>query len=107
MLHRTIVLAQNNGGPLETIDDSVTGWLRKPDDDEWAYTLENVLFKLTDDERAAMGERGRQKVINLFSRENMAQTLEGYILETNRVRSVNFLPFLIAIFFIITLFYLF
>ncbi|CCJ29173.1 unnamed protein product [Pneumocystis jirovecii] len=84
MLHRTIVLAQNNGGPLETIDDSVTGWLRKPDDDEWAYTLENVLFKLTDDERAAMGERGRQKVINLFSRENMAQTLEGYILETNR-----------------------
>ncbi|KAG5519404.1 hypothetical protein PMAC_002031 [Pneumocystis sp. 'macacae'] len=97
MLHRTIVLAQNNGGPLETIDDGVSGWLKKPDDNEWACTLENALFKLTDDERAAMGERGRQKVINFFSRENMAKTLESYILETNRLQSVNFLPFFIVI----------
>ncbi|KAG4305353.1 hypothetical protein PORY_001523 [Pneumocystis oryctolagi] len=61
MFYKTIVLAQNNGGPLETIDDGITGWLRKSDDTEWACVLKNTLFELTEKERIIMGEKGRQK----------------------------------------------
>ncbi|EMR11172.1 hypothetical protein PNEG_00766 [Pneumocystis murina B123] len=57
MFHQTIVLAQNNGGPLETIDDGVTGWLKKPNETEWAEVLRNVLFQMTDAQRAIMGEK--------------------------------------------------
>ncbi|KAG5438551.1 hypothetical protein PCANB_002655 [Pneumocystis canis] len=84
MLHRTIVLAQNNGGPLETIDDGVTGWLRESNDMEWARILRKILFEFTDTKRIAMGEKGRQKVIRYFSRESMIQTLQCHIEKTNR-----------------------
>lgn len=84
MFRQTIVLAQDNGGPLETIDDGVTGWLKKSDDTEWAKVLRNVLFQMSDAERATMGKRSKEKVITYFSREKMAQTLELHIKTTKR-----------------------
>ncbi|ORY85606.1 hypothetical protein BCR37DRAFT_341310, partial [Protomyces lactucae-debilis] len=39
MLASTLVLAQNSGGPLETVQDGVTGYLRPADADAWSEVM--------------------------------------------------------------------
>jgi alpha-1,3/alpha-1,6-mannosyltransferase len=71
-LHCTPVLATPTGGPLETIEDNLTGYLRP--DDQWTSILSNILQKGVNPE---MGNRGRQRVIAEFSKEAMAGRFEN------------------------------
>ncbi|KAF3221566.1 Alpha-1,3-mannosyltransferase-like protein [Orbilia oligospora] len=77
MLAGTPVLATNTGGPLETVlDGGVTGWLRPPEPTEWTRILNEALFKITDEERTALGERAKSRVKENFSKESMAAALQ-------------------------------
>ena len=71
-LHSTAVLATPTGGPLETIEDNLTGFLRPPE--QWTSILETVLTRGVNPE---MGKRGKQRVIAEFSKEAMAARFEN------------------------------
>lgn len=70
-LHSTPVLAVPSGGPLETIEDNVTGFLRQPS--QWTEVLERVLLEGVG---AEIGQRGRERVLAEFSKEAMAARFE-------------------------------
>jgi alpha-1,3/alpha-1,6-mannosyltransferase len=70
-LHGTPVLATPTGGPLETVDNNLTGFLRPGE--QWSAVLEQVLTRGVVPE---MGKRGRQRVIAEFSKDAMATRLE-------------------------------
>ena len=70
-LHSTPVLATPTGGPLETIEDNLTGFLRPAE--QWTSVLESVLLKGVNPK---MGIRGRERVVAEFSKEAMAGRLE-------------------------------
>ena len=70
-LHATPVLAVPSGGPLETIDDNVTGFLRQPS--QWNEVLERILLEGVG---AEIGQRGRERVLAEFSKEAMAARFE-------------------------------
>lgn len=76
MLARTPVLAANNGGPTETVVENETGWLRSPADvASWTQVMQTVLSTMKDAQLAAMGEKGRKRVVDNFSKSKMAQRL--------------------------------
>ncbi|KAF2141469.1 glycosyltransferase family 4 protein [Aplosporella prunicola CBS 121167] len=85
MLAGTPVLAANEGGPLETVVDGETGWLRdvsKPE--EWTAVMRLVL--LDEGEGGVgrtrleeMGMAGQERVKAEFSKEMMARRLRGYL----------------------------
>ena len=76
MLSCTPVLAVNSGGPLETVVEEETGWLRPPDDKEWSAVMNKVLFEMSDSEIRIMGEKGKERVEREFSKEKMAASLQ-------------------------------
>ncbi|RSL44209.1 Alpha-1,3/1,6-mannosyltransferase alg-2 [Fusarium sp. AF-6] len=79
MLSKTPVLAANSGGPVETVVDGETGWLRSPEDvNAWAEVVREVL-SMGDDEVEGMGEKGAARVKELFGREQMAQRLDDIV----------------------------
>lgn len=71
-LHSTPVLAIPTGGPLETIENNLTGFLRPGE--QWPTVLEKILTQGVNEE---MGKRGRQRVIAEFSKEAMAARFEA------------------------------
>jgi alpha-1,3/alpha-1,6-mannosyltransferase len=80
MLSRTPVLAANSGGPLETIVDDVTGWLRSPKEVKaWSQVMDRVLHEMSRAKLEAMGQQGRDRVIKEFSDVKMAQRLHGIL----------------------------
>ncbi|KAK7205096.1 alpha-1,3/1,6-mannosyltransferase ALG2 [Myxozyma melibiosi] len=81
MLERKPVLAATSGGPLETIADGVTGWLRDAQVTTWAPVLNYILFEAEMRELSEMGERGRGMVLEKFSRGKMAATIEKCFLD--------------------------
>lgn len=79
MLARLPVLAANTGGPVETVQDSKTGWLRAPDDVQaWSDVMRTALG-LTDAQRRKMGDDGARRVKELFGRDHMAATIDGVL----------------------------
>ncbi|KAI5201034.1 mannosyltransferase [Aureobasidium subglaciale] len=77
MLAQVPVLAANEGGPLETVVEGETGWLRdirKPD--EWTAVMSRVLSPSNPAELRSMGENGRKRVQAEFSKEQMALRLD-------------------------------
>ncbi|KAF7551971.1 hypothetical protein G7Z17_g4641 [Cylindrodendrum hubeiense] len=79
MLARTPVLAANSGGPVETIRDKETGWLRSPDDvPAWSDAIQRALA-MSDAELAEMGESGATRVRSLFGRDHMAARFDTII----------------------------
>ncbi|KAF5680581.1 alpha-1,3 alpha-1,6-mannosyltransferase [Fusarium heterosporum] len=81
MLARTPVLAADSGGPVETIVDGETGWLRSPKDvDAWADVVRSAL-KLSDSEAQTMGDRGAARVKDLFGREHMANRFDDILID--------------------------
>ncbi|KAM0548141.1 hypothetical protein ACHAPJ_010062 [Fusarium lateritium] len=79
MLARTPVLAADSGGPVETIVDGETGWLRSPKDvDAWAEVVRSAL-NLSDAEVQAMGDKGATRVKDLFGREQMAKRFDEIV----------------------------
>ena len=74
MLARVPVLAASSGGPLETILDGETGWLRPADDvEQWTEVLRIVLNEAHRASLKQMGDKGRNRVETEFSRAKMAQ----------------------------------
>lgn len=80
MLAGVPVLAVNNGGPLETVIDAETGWLRSGEDvAQWTEVLHRALYELTDDQLARMGDQGIRRVLDDFSETKMADRLDEEI----------------------------
>lgn len=77
-MHRP-VLASAHGATAETVRDGMTGWLVKPGDAAaWAQAMKSAMA-LSDEERFAMGTRGRAHAKANFGLEVMcARTLEVY-----------------------------
>ena len=74
------VLAANSGGPLETIVEDQTGWLRDPNDVQaWTEVCRRVLVELGPERTGEMGVKGRERVKEKFSDGSMADALEGAI----------------------------
>lgn len=80
MLAGTLVLAANTGGPLETVVDGETGWLRNPDDaEEWTEVMNKVLHQMSEKDVKSMGKAGVKRVKVEFSGVKMAERLERLI----------------------------
>ncbi|KAH8816224.1 glycosyltransferase family 4 protein [Xylogone sp. PMI_703] len=80
MLVGVPVLAANTGGPLETVVEGKTGWLRSTEDvDGWTDVMNNVLHKLPEKELKKMGSAGKKRVKAEFSETKMAERFEELI----------------------------
>ncbi|GAO16204.1 uncharacterized protein UV8b_05581 [Ustilaginoidea virens] len=76
MLSRLPVLAANTGGPVETVADSKTGWLRDPADVQaWSDVMRQALA-MSDEDVLNMGVAGEARVRELFARDKMAESLD-------------------------------
>jgi len=74
------VLASNTGGPLETIVDGRTGWLRDVDKvGEWVYVIRKVLLSFSDVRKADMSNTAKQRVQQNFTKAIMARRFEEEI----------------------------
>lgn len=74
------VLASNAGGPLETILDGKTGWLRNVDkDEEWTYIVRKVLHAFSETRRADMSAAAKTRVQEYFTKKTMAKRFDEEI----------------------------
>lgn len=79
MRARTPVLAADSGGPVETIREGITGWLRSPEDvPAWTDVVRKALA-VDDEELGDMGEAGAARVRELFSRHHMAERFDELV----------------------------
>ena len=80
MLASIPVLATNTGGPLETIYDGRTGWLRSPEKvAQWTDVMRKPLIPSSADTLRTMGQRGRERVLAEFSHTKMTESLDREI----------------------------
>ncbi|KAK5165448.1 Alpha-1,3-mannosyltransferase-like protein [Saxophila tyrrhenica] len=80
MLLGVPVLATNSGGPLETIYDGRTGWLRSPEKiDQWTDVMRKPLIPSSADSLKTMGEKGCERVLAEFSHTKMTDSLDDEI----------------------------
>ena len=80
MLSGVPVLAANSGGPLETIVDGETGWLRSANKiEKWTDVMQQVLHDLSDTQLRQIGQNGRRRVKEEFSADKMAHRLDDEI----------------------------
>lgn len=76
------VLAANSGGPLETVVDGQTGWLRDVKNvSQWTDVMRKVLVELSPSDIETMGRRGRERVAAEFSRTTMARRFESKLVD--------------------------
>lgn len=70
------VIASNEGGPLEIVDDGVTGLLIRPNDPQ---ELANAVIKLLQDKtlRTSLGQAARERVQTVFNPSKMIHALEA------------------------------
>ncbi|ROW16973.1 hypothetical protein VPNG_01156 [Cytospora leucostoma] len=90
MLSGVPVLAANTGGPVETVVEGETGWLRGPADvPEWTRVMDRVLNELDGEQLAEMSRRGAERVRENFAVTQMAERLDGILagIENPRRRS--------------------
>ncbi|KAF9893228.1 Alpha-1,3-mannosyltransferase-like protein [Aspergillus nanangensis] len=74
------VLASNTGGPLETIVEGETGWLRDAKvDAEWTAVMDKVLYQMSQVELGRMSAAAKARVQNEFSLTAMGDSLEQEI----------------------------
>ncbi len=86
MLNGVPVLAANSGGPLESVVEGQTGWLRDVKQlDQWSEVMGWALDGGHEDELRAMSGNGPKRVKEEFSQEKMAERLEG---EMDRIRKL-------------------
>lgn len=84
MRTRVPVLAATTGGPIESVQDGKTGWLRDTTDvTAWSDVMTQALG-LTDNQVRAMGEAGTHRVRELFGRDKMAERLDEILDEMMR-----------------------
>lgn len=78
MLLGTPVLAPNNGGPLETISQNVTGWLIEPKPEEWCRSILNCILTIN---QAEIGSKCKTYAAENFSTKKIVvQNLNDRIL---------------------------
>lgn len=98
------VLASNTGGPLETIVEGETGWLRDARVvSDWTAVMEKTLYEMDQEEVDRMSAAGKRRVEQEFSLTAMGDRLEDEIsdmLNRNR-RNFNGLRQLFLLFVII------
>ena len=71
------VLAANTGGPLETVVEGKTGWLRDVGKvEQWSDVMRKVIRDLSLSEIKELGRNGTERVRHQFSRTTMAERLE-------------------------------
>ena len=76
------VLAANTGGPLETVVEGKTGWLRDVKEvDQWTEIMRKVLVELSPSEIAMLSRNGKERVNAEFSRTTMARRFENVLAE--------------------------
>jgi alpha-1,3/alpha-1,6-mannosyltransferase len=76
------VLAANTGGPVETVTEGETGWLRDAKSpNEWTEVMRNALWDTNDIDIARMAKNGITRVEKEFSRHAMGESLEREIQE--------------------------
>ncbi|KAL2817740.1 UDP-Glycosyltransferase/glycogen phosphorylase [Aspergillus cavernicola] len=74
------VLASNTGGPLETIVEGETGWLRDATDPaQWTEVMEKVLYHIDEKEIERMAGAASERVEREFSLRAMGEKLEAEI----------------------------
>lgn len=84
MRARVPVLAATTGGPVESVQDGKTGWLRDTTKiEQWTEVMEQALG-MTENEVRAMGEAGAHRVREVFGREKMAERLDEIAEEMKR-----------------------
>ena len=77
MLVGVPVLAADSGGPLETILDEETGWLRSVDQPAaWTQVIREALQDRSKNKLHRMGQQGQQRVLEEFSDTKMATKLD-------------------------------
>ena len=80
MLAGLPVLAAHSGGPLETVVDGETGWLRPADQPAaWTTVMQEALKKISKEQLQRMGKQGQQRVKAEFSDKKMAMRLKDEI----------------------------
>ena len=76
------VLAANTGGPLETVLENQTGWLRDVKDVEaWTTVMRKVLTGMDEDDHQACAQMGKKRTATEFSRAKMAQRFDQTLTE--------------------------
>ena len=89
MLAGVPVLAANSGGPLETVLDPATGWLRDVEKVEhWTDVMKKVLGEMSDEQLRQMGANGKGRVREEFSETKMARKLNEEIEDMVKRRRV-------------------
>ncbi|MCJ1245488.1 Alpha-1,3-mannosyltransferase-like protein [Trapelia coarctata] len=77
MLAGVPVLAANSGGPLETVVEARTGWLRSPEKaSAWTEVMQQVLQQMPDNQLKKIGAAGRERVTTEFSESKMASRMD-------------------------------
>ncbi|KAI9755734.1 MAG: hypothetical protein M4579_004164 [Chaenotheca gracillima] len=80
MLAGVPVLAANTGGPLETVVDGRTGWLRDIEKvEDWTKVMDHALNGISNAELRQMKDRGRKRVVEQFSDAKLAERLDAEI----------------------------
>ncbi|OJI95944.1 hypothetical protein ASPVEDRAFT_22976 [Aspergillus versicolor CBS 583.65] len=71
------VLASNTGGPLETILEGETGWLRDATDvPAWTAVMDKVLYQMSESELEQISAKAKDRVEAEFSLRAMGEKLE-------------------------------
>lgn len=94
------VIAVNSGGPLETVQNGVTGFLCNPDAESFALAMKEFLKNPS--LSSTMGEAGKENVIKKFSFDVFAQHLHSIVTDgaqTGRVWSTALKCFLMVVVF--------
>ena len=98
MLRGVPVLAANNGGPVETVLEGKTGWLRDPvDPNQWTEVMDRVLNDMSDSDLAAMSLAGVERVTQNFADVQMAERLDSIfdeITSSSKRETSNLIPLL-------------
>lgn len=101
MLAGVPVLAADSGGPLETVLEGQTGWLRSAEDvRQWTEVMQRVLHGLSEGKLRTMGEAGKRWVRSEFSETKMADRLDEeitWMVDSPRRRVLGFADLLLAL----------
>ncbi|KAL8780802.1 MAG: hypothetical protein Q9213_006303 [Squamulea squamosa] len=80
MLAGVPVLAADSGGPLETVLEGQTGWLRSAEDvSQWTEVMQRVLQGMSKEKLHTMGIAGKRWVKSEFSETKLADRLDEEI----------------------------
>jgi alpha-1,3/alpha-1,6-mannosyltransferase len=88
MFNQRIVIAVNSGGPLESIEHGITGYLEAGLTENFARAMTKVL-DLTPQQRKIMGEAGKERVIKKFSFQSFTNRLNEIVRALAEEREVQ------------------